>query len=95
MSSQRWFAFLGVIGAHAALVWLGDRLPESLAPAVAGMVYLPLWPLQALGLPVFERAASGGWPGPSLLGWMLVATIWGVLWWLAIAIVSRLRARAA
>lgn len=83
-----------LLAGHATLVAMGDRLPERMAPAVAGTVYLPLWPLQALGLPVFGRAEAGGWPGPSLLGWVVVAVIWAAIWWLAVTAVARLCRRA-
>jgi hypothetical protein len=58
---------LSLLCAHAALVVSGDALPEVVAPAIAGTVYLPLWLLQNVGLPVFGRAETGGWPGPSTL----------------------------
>jgi hypothetical protein len=92
MPPKRPFAVLGLVGAHAVLVALGDALPEALAPAVAGTVYLPLWLLQGVGLPVFGRAEAGGWAAPSLLGWLLVAAIWTTLWWLLVVAISRVRA---
>jgi hypothetical protein len=90
--SSRWAAVLGLLGAHAALVALGDVLPEALAPVVAGTVYLPLWLLEAVGLPVFGRAEVGGWAAPNMLGWLLVAATWTTLWWLLVAAISRVRA---
>ncbi|EPX62775.1 hypothetical protein D187_008963 [Cystobacter fuscus DSM 2262] len=64
--------------------------PEAIAPAVAGSVYLPLMALRAVGLPVFGRAESGGWPGPSPLGWILVATFWAAVWWGVVSLAGRL-----
>lgn len=64
--------------------------PEALAPAMAGAIYLPLMALQAIGLPVFGRAESGGWPGPSPLGWIAVVVFWAAVWWGVLSLVSRL-----
>ncbi|MFY0579472.1 hypothetical protein ACN28S_39105 [Cystobacter fuscus] len=63
--------------------------PEAIAPAVAGSIYLPLMALQAVGLPVFGQAQSGGWSGPSPLGWIVVATFWAAVWWGVVSLVSR------
>lgn len=63
---------------------------EAIAPAVAGSIYVPLTVLQALGLRVFVAAESGGWPAPSLLGWVVVAAFWAVLWWSVASFVSYL-----
>jgi hypothetical protein len=84
-------AFLVLICIHGALVTSVDALPEAVAPAIAGTVYLPLWLLQAIGLPVFGRAASAGWAGPSLLGWVLAAVIWAALWWLFVAALAKVQ----
>ncbi|ATB41728.1 hypothetical protein CYFUS_007198 [Cystobacter fuscus] len=67
--------------------------PEAIGPAVAGSVYLPLMVLRAVGLPVFGKAESGGWPGPSLLGWILVAGFWAAVWWGVVSLVSLLGGR--
>jgi hypothetical protein len=93
MLKWRSVAFLAPVIAHAGLIALGDRLPQALAPAIAVSVYLPLMPLQDLGLPVFGAAESGGWPGPSLLGWVLLGLLWLSVWWLLSAAVVRLFAR--
>ncbi|WNG19424.1 hypothetical protein [Cystobacter fuscus] len=63
--------------------------PEALAPAMAGSIYLPLMALRAVGLPVFGQAESGGWPGPSPLGWILVVAFWAAVWWGVASLVSR------
>lgn len=65
-------------------------LPKELAPAMAGSIYLPLMPLRALGLPVLSPAPSGGWAGPSVLGWVAVALVWGLIWWGVASLVARL-----
>ena len=92
MPPKRLGTLLGILCAHAALIAFGDAMPEFIAPAVAGTVYLPLWLLQTVGLPVFGRAESGGWPGPSVLGWTLLAAIWTTLWWILVAAIAKVRA---
>ncbi len=93
MSFKCLAAFLSLICIHGALVASADALPEAVAPAIAGTVYLPLWLLQAAGLPVFGRAESAGWAGPSLLGWVLVAAIWAALWGLLVAALVKVQGR--
>jgi hypothetical protein len=76
---------------HIVLVVASSRLPAAIAPLIAGSVYLPLWPLSAVGLPVFSSAASGGWASPSLLGWFVFVAIWSLFWWGLIALIVRVR----
>ena len=92
MPRLRLIVFLSLLCAHGALVALGPQLPANLVPVAAGTIYLPLWPLSAIGLPVFGRAESGGWPGPSLLGWLCVVVSWSALWWILIAAIAKVRA---
>lgn len=91
MPPKRFVVLLGILACHTTLIALGDRLPEIMAQVIAGTVYLPLWSLQAVGLPVFGRAESGGWPGPSVLGWALVAAIWTALWTILVSATAKLR----
>ncbi|AOF84266.1 putative membrane protein [Hydrogenophaga sp. RAC07] len=93
MFTWRSVAFLAPALAHAGYIALGDRLPQALAPAIAVSIYVPLMLLQGLGLPVFGAAESGGWPGPSLLGWALLSLFWLLVWWLLFAVVIRLLSR--
>lgn len=93
MSFKCLAAFLSLISIHGALVASADALPEAVAPVIAGTVYLPLWLLQAAGLPVFGPAESAGWAGPSLLGWVLVAAIWATLWWLLVTALAKMQDR--
>jgi hypothetical protein len=92
MPRLRSIAFFSLVCMHGALVALGPVLPESIAPAIAGTVYLPLWPLSSLGIPVFGQAESGGWSEPSGLGWLLVVGIWSALWWILTAAIAKVRA---
>ncbi|NTX60442.1 hypothetical protein HUA74_07190 [Myxococcus sp. CA051A] len=74
----RWVAWGAMMALHfLAIVFI----PASIAPALAGSVYLPLMPLRALGLPVLSQEPSGGWAGPSVLGWGAVVLVWGLVWW--------------
>lgn len=91
MPRLRLVLFSALICAHAILIGLGDALPDAVAPIVAGTVYGPLWLLDSIGLPVFGRAESGGWPGPSALGWIVVAIFWSTLWWSVLAAITRMR----
>jgi hypothetical protein len=91
MPSPRLIIFLGLVGIHTALVVWGGALPDAIAPTVAGTVYLPLWLLQAVGLPVFGGGQSGGWAAPSLLGWLLVSALWAAVWWLLVAALAKMR----
>ena len=78
---MRQFCVLILIVTHALCIAFATKLPEPVAPVVAGSIYLPLWPLHALGLPVFAAAESGGWSAPNLLGWILVGLLWCCIWW--------------
>lgn len=80
---------LCAIALHALLVAFAGRLPDSIAPAVAATVYLPLWPLSTLGIPVFGRAESWGWSSPNLLGWLLLTVFWSCTWWLVASVFAR------
>lgn len=74
-----WFS-LALLHFLAGLVaWKGGS--EFLGPLVAASVYLPLWPLGKLGLPVTH---GSGWffPPPTLLGWGIVLIFWATVYWL-------------
>jgi hypothetical protein len=76
---------------HAGFVANVGHLPNAITPAVAATIYVPLWPLASAGFPVFGRAESGGWPGPSILGWVLLGVFWSALWWLFVSVIARVR----
>lgn len=82
----RWVAWGVMMTLHFLVLGLA---PETLAPALAGSVYLPLMPLRALGLPVLSSAQSGGWAGPSVLGWAVVVLVWAAIWWGVASLVAR------
>jgi hypothetical protein len=88
---MRWLAAVALIVIHLALVATGDALPAAIAPAIAATIYLPLWPLSAIGVTVFSPAESGGWASPSVLGWLVFVAVWSLLWWTLVAVILRMR----
>jgi hypothetical protein len=70
--------FVILSGLHLMSLWWA---PESIAPVIAGTIYLPLYLFQSLGLPVFGLAPPGGWAAPSSLGWTLAIAVWLQTWW--------------
>ena len=74
----RWLLFLALAGGHAGALLVA---PPAVAPALAGSVYLPAMALQAVGIPAFGAAASGGWSSLSAAGWVLVLMLWAGVWW--------------
>ncbi len=74
---------------HALLIAFAPYLPDTLAAAIAGSVYLPLWPLSALGLPVYTQAEAWGWSNPSRLGWGLLVVVWSAVWTVVVAGLTR------
>lgn len=98
MQSNRVFPILAIaalVALHAGAVAFAGALPDAWAPALAATVYLPLWPLSAVGLPVFGPAPSGGWPGPNTAGWVVLLVAWSVMWAIPVAVVARWRRRPA
>jgi hypothetical protein len=85
----RWFIFAAFVLLHAAAA-TGLFSLEVVAPVVAGSIYLSLIPLEAMGIPVFAPGESGGWAPPSLLGWMIVVSLWSTLWLVLATFLSRL-----
>lgn len=77
-SNRSWDLFAALVLLHVAGVLFA---PSPLAPFIAGSVYLPLMPLQQMGVPVFGSGESGGWAAPSILGWAAVVAMWAVTWW--------------
>lgn len=69
---------------HLGLVVLSTVLGiDTMSAIIAGTIYLPLWPVNKLSLPVFQ---VNQWmiPPPNFLGWTFVVVFWGLLY-LAIA----------
>ena len=83
----RWLIFATLIAIHVAVLLFASDL---IAPLIAGSIYLPLWPLSTIGIPVFGVAESGGWAAPSLLGWAAVFCLWSAIWFAVATLLSRL-----
>ena len=62
---------------------------DKLSAIVAGTIYLPLWPVDKLGLPVFQR---NQWmiPPPNVLGWIFVFIFWAILYWAIAGLLSHI-----
>ena len=75
---------------HGLLVAFAANLPAWLAPIVSGSIFLPLWPLAAVGIPVFGNSAGWGWESPGFFGWTVLAIfwVWVWVWWLVVRVVS-------
>lgn len=86
-SHRSWHFFAALAFLHAACVLF---TPGPLAPLIAGSVYLPLMPLQQMGIPVFSSRESGGWAAPSALGWASVISVWALAWWAVAKLTFRL-----
>jgi hypothetical protein len=74
------------LGAGVLSPFLGvDRL----SAIIAGTIYLPLWPVSKLGLPVFER---NQWmiPPPNVFGWVFVFAFWALLYWAISKLLGRI-----
>jgi hypothetical protein len=80
--------FLGLAAGHALVSWIGLG-GAALGPAIAATIYGPLFALDAVRLPVFGSAGSGGWAAPSPLGWVCVLLLWGAFWWGVAALLVR------
>ncbi|MET0349882.1 MAG: hypothetical protein ABW067_08850 [Rhizobacter sp.] len=94
MNFRRLLVVFALLTLHAMAVAFVGALPEHIGPALAATVYLPLWPLSALGLPVFGPTPSGGWAGPSVLGWGLWLVAWAVLWSIPVLLLAAWRGRS-
>ena len=69
---------------------------DRLTAIVAGTIYLPLWPVDKLGIPVFQR---NYWIAPpNALGWIFVLAFWALLYWAIAVLLIRIfqrRSRSA
>lgn len=85
-----WSALLTVHFTAGVWAWLGDS--DRLGAIVAGSVYLPLWPLGELGVPVVRQS---GWffPPPTYLGWFIVVVFWLLAYWYIAGLLAHLFTR--
>ena len=94
-----WVVIWLALGAsHVALIALGWAVGSDwLATIIVGSIYLPLWPLGKLGIPVI-RSTGSFFPPPTLVGWVAIVTCWLVVYWAIALVIARLigmRKRAA
>jgi hypothetical protein len=82
--------WLSLSTAHLALgifsTFLGN---DRLSAIIAGTIYLPLWPVTKIGLPVFQ---GNQWmiPPPNVLGWVTLVVFWSLIYWGFAVLVSRM-----
>lgn len=79
--NRPWRLWTILAGGHLGVGALSAVLRvDRLSALVAGTIYLPLWPLDRLGFPVFQR---NHWmiPPPTVLGWAIVIALWALFYW--------------
>jgi hypothetical protein len=84
--------WLALVAVHAAVLALGWAVGSDwLAAIVVGSIYLPLWPLGKLGIPVVQQT---GWffPPPTLVGWVAIVICWSLVYWCIAVVVAWLLA---
>ena len=86
-----WIAlWLALIAVHVVLLALGFVAGSPwLAPIVVGSIYLPLWPLGKLGLPVF-RLSGSSFASPTAMGWAAIVVSWSLVHCLVAVVIARL-----
>lgn len=78
---------------HVLLGLLVEPLhSDRLGALVLATIYVPLLPLDALGLPVFVRHGMF-FPGVSPLGWLLAALAWVLVYYGAVTVAARAAGR--
>jgi hypothetical protein len=85
--------WLALLAAHAGVFALGWVVGSDwLATIVVSSIYLPLWPLGKLGIPVISQS---GWifPPPTVIGWVAIIVCWSLLYWGVAIVAARLLAR--
>jgi hypothetical protein len=72
-----WLSLLTIHAALFAFAWVG--VTQWLALVVVASIYLPLWPLGKLGVPVIISSGSF-FPPPTLLGWAAIVLSWSIFY---------------
>ena len=87
---RRWIAiWLALVVGHLVLMTVGWVAGSDwFAPIVVGSIYLPLWPLGKLGLPVIHLSGPI-FPLPTAIGWGAIAICWSLVYWLVAVVVAR------
>ena len=85
-----WLAMVAVHLAAGAWGWFAGS--DRLAAIVAASIYIPLWPFDKLGVPVFPQS---GWffPPPTYLGWAIIVALWLITYWYLAAMIARFLAK--
>jgi hypothetical protein len=92
-----WIAvWLALAAAHVVFLALGLVVGSVwLVPVVVGTIYLPLWPLGKLGVPVIQLSGST-FAQPTAAGWAAIVISWSLVYrFIAIVIVRLLDMRRA
>jgi cation transporter-like permease len=87
---KRTAIWVALVAAHlGAGAWGWSGTNDRVAAIVAGTIYLPLWPLDRIGVPVF---GATGWTFPAVtaVGWSCVVVLWLVAYWYLAALLARL-----
>jgi len=84
-----WLALVTVHLALFALAWTVGS--DWLAVVVVGSIYLPLWPLGKLGIPVV-RSSGPFFQPPTVVGWVTIVISWAVIYWGVAVLIARLLA---
>ena len=80
---------MALVVGHVALMAVGWVVGSDwLAPIVVGSIYLPLWPLGKLGLPVIHLSGSI-FPMPTAIGWGAIVICWSLVYWFVAVVVAQ------
>ena len=71
-----WLALIAIHVALFALVWFGVA---QLVVVVVASIYLPLWALGKLGVPVISSSESF-FPPPTFIGWVAIVLSWSIFY---------------
>jgi hypothetical protein len=82
-----WVSLLTIHAALFALAWIG--VAQWLAGLVVASIYLPLWPLGKLGVPVTSSSGSF-FPAPTLLGLVAIVLSWSIFYCVVAYVLGRL-----
>jgi len=91
--SKTFLIWSSLSATHLGLAILSSFLGiDRLSAIVAGTIYLPLWPVGKLGVPVFQ---GNQWmiPPPNLLGWAFIIAFWSLVYLVIAQFVGRILKR--
>jgi hypothetical protein len=89
--------WIGFALAHFGIgVWASVLDNDALDTVVVVSIYLPLWLIEKLGLPLYQTGQV--FPSPTLLGWAILSLFWLLVYWYVAGVLARVltwRMRAA